>query len=175
MIEGDVLHHVEAVGDGHGVVGLAEVPLAGEEGRVAGLLEDGGERPFLLGQAAPLAGERDGRHAAPVGDAAGDQGGPARGAARLAVERPELHALAGHPVEVRGGHAAALAAAVGAEVPPAGVIGDEEDDVRLLRRLGVLVAAAPGQRLGPKEGSKPPATARQPSKVPSPRTDVGRG
>ena len=108
------------------------MPFAGEEGVVAAGLQDRGQRPFRRRQAAALALERDGRHAAAIGDAPGLHCGAARRAARLAVERPELHALVRNPVEVRRRLAAVLAAAVHAHVAVAEIVGDDEDDVGLL-------------------------------------------
>ena len=94
VVEEAVLHHVVALGVGQRVVGLAQVPLAGEVGLVAGRLEDRGQRPLRLRQSAALALEGHGGHAAAVGDAAGLHGGAARRATRLGVEREERHAFA---------------------------------------------------------------------------------
>jgi hypothetical protein len=82
-------------------------------------------------QAAALSLKCDSRHAAAVGDSAGHDGGSAWCAAWLAVEGEERHSFIGHPVEVWGCDATAFAAAVDAEVAPAYVVTDEEDDVWL--------------------------------------------
>ena len=140
VIEAAVLHHVVALGVGQRVVGLAEVPLAGEVGLVAALLQHRGQRPFRRRQSAALALEGHGGHAAAVRDAPGLHRGAARRAARLGVEREEGHALVRHPVDVRRRHAAPLAAAVGTEVAVAGVVGHDEEDVGLAR-LRVRAAA----------------------------------
>jgi hypothetical protein len=71
VIEADVFHLVVALGVGQRVVGFAEMPFAGEEGPVAPGLEHRGERPLGRRQAAALALEGHGRHAAAVRDAAG--------------------------------------------------------------------------------------------------------
>ena len=127
MIEADILHLVVALRVGQRVVGLAEVPLAGEEGLVAARLEHRGQRPFGRRQAAALALERDRGHAAAVRDAAGLHRGPAGRAARLGVERQERHALVGQAVDIGRRHAAALAAAIGAEVAVAVIVGDDQE------------------------------------------------
>ena len=133
VVEADVLHLVVALGVGQRVVGLAEVPLAGEEGLVARRLQHRRQGPLRRRQAAALALEGHGGHAAAVRDAPGLHGRPARRAARLGVEREERHALVRQTVDVGRGHAAPLAAAVGAEVAVAGVVGHDQDDVGLLR------------------------------------------
>ena len=130
VVEADILHLVVALGVGQRVVGLAEVPLAGEECLVAARLQHGGQRPLRRRQAAALALEGHGRHAAAVRNAAGLHRGAAGRAARLGVEREERHALVRQPVDVGRRHAAPVAAAVGAEVAIAGVVGDDQDDVR---------------------------------------------
>ncbi len=136
VVEPGVLHHVVALGVRQRVVRLAEVPLAGEIGLVAALLQHRGERPFRRRQAAALALEGDGGHAAAVRDAPGLHRGAAGGAARLGVEGEERHALGGKLVDVGRRHAAPLAAAIGPEVAVAGVVGHDEQDVGLavLRR-----------------------------------------
>ena len=105
------------------------MPFAGEIGVVVGLLQHRAERPFRMRKSATLALEGDGGHAAAVGDAPGLDRGTARRAARLAVEIGEDHAFLREPVEVRGLHAPRLAAEIGAKIAPAGVVGDDQQDV----------------------------------------------
>ena len=69
MIEADILHLVVALGGGQRVIRLAQVPLAREEGLVAGLLQHRGQRPLRRRQPTALALEGHGGHAAAVGDA----------------------------------------------------------------------------------------------------------
>ena len=68
-------------------------------------------------------------HAGADRQLAGDEGRPARRAARLGVVIGEQHALVGELVEVRRppGHHAAV---VGADVPDADVVAHDDDDVR---------------------------------------------
>jgi hypothetical protein len=107
------------------------VPLAGEEGIVAGGLQHRCQGPLRGREPAALALERDRRHAAAIRDSPGLHGGPPGRAARLGIEREERHALLGETVDVRRGHAPALAATVGAEIPVSGVVGDNHENVRL--------------------------------------------
>ncbi|MNV42930.1 hypothetical protein D3C71_1346300 [compost metagenome] len=137
VIQARVLHFVIALGVGQRIVRFAQVPLAGEECLVATGFQYRGQRPFLCRQAAALALERNGRHAAAVWNAAGLHGGAPRGATGLCVKRKEGHAFLGQPVDVGRGHATARAAAVRAKVAVAGVVGHDKNDVgftRFLRR-----------------------------------------
>ena len=129
MIEAAHPHLVVAVRDRQRVVGLAEMPFAGEEGLVAGGLEHRRQRPLRRRQPAGLALEGHGGHAAAVRDASGLHGGAAGRAARLGVEGEERHPFRRQTVDVGGRHAASDAAAVGTEVAVAGVIRDDHDDV----------------------------------------------
>ena len=131
VIEANRLHLVIPVGNRQRVVGLAEMPLAREEGPVASLLQHRRQRPFRRREAARLTLERHRGHAAPVRDAAGLHGGAPRRPAGLGVEGEEGHALIGQTVKRRRGHAASRAAAIGPRVPVSEVIGDDQDDVRL--------------------------------------------
>jgi hypothetical protein len=72
-----------------------------------------------------------GRHAAAIRNPASHDSGTAWSAARLTVKGKERHSLGGHPVEVRRGYAAALAAAINTKVTPSDVIANDEDDVWL--------------------------------------------
>ena len=93
MIEAAILHLVVALRIRQRVIGLAEMPLAGEEGLVAAGLQHRGQRPFRGRQATAFALEGHGRHAAAVRDAAGLHRGAAGRATRLGVEREERHAF----------------------------------------------------------------------------------
>ena len=159
MIEAGVLHLVVALGVGQRVVGLAQMPLAGEEGLVARRLQDRRQRPLLLRQPAalPLEGHRG--HAAAVRDAPGLHRRAAGRAARLGVEREERHPLARQAVEARRGHPAPGAAAVGARVAVAEVVGQDQDDVGLLLRG----RRRSGQAYGGEQREK---SERDPSQVP---------
>lgn len=55
VVEATVFHHVIAISVGKRVVGFTQVPLAGEEGLVAGGLEHGGQGPFCCWKPAALA------------------------------------------------------------------------------------------------------------------------
>ena len=133
VIEADVFHHVVALRGGERIVGLAEMPLAGEERVVAARLEHGSERPFRRRKAAALALEGHGGHAAAVRDAARLHRGASRRAGGLSVEGQKLHALDRDAVEVRRRGAAIVAAAIGAHVAVAEVVRDDQQDVGLGR------------------------------------------
>jgi len=153
VVQADVLHLVVALSVGQRVVGLAQVPLAGEVGLVAALLEHGGQRPLRRGQPSALALEGHGRHAAAIWDATGLHGRPARRAARLRVEREERHPFVGHTVDVGRRHAAPRTAAVRAQVTVPGVVRDDEEDVRLARLGGDHIGCAqPAGRSKKRQG-----------------------
>ena len=137
MIEAAILHLVVALRVGQRVIRLPKVPLAGEEGAVARLLEHRAQGPLGRRQAAALALERHRCHAAAVRYPPGLHRGPARGAARLGIERHEGHPLRGQAVDAGGRHATPLAAAIGAKVAVAGIVGDDQHDVRLLLLRGL--------------------------------------
>ena len=109
----------------------ADVPLAGHEGGVTGGPENLGEGGGAAVQLSFVSGERPGLHH--VADArlvrveAGEQGGAGGAAAGGVVEAGETEAVFREGVEVRGLDLAAVAADVG----PAQVIGEDDDDVRL--------------------------------------------
>ncbi len=136
VVQERVLHHVVALGVGQRVVGLTQMPLAGEVGLVARGLEDGGQGPLRLRQPAALALEGHRRHAAAVRDASGLHRRAPRRAAGLRVEREEGHPLVRHAVEGGRGHSAPFAASIGTEVPIAGVVRHDQQDVRLRRGEG---------------------------------------
>ncbi|MNC32218.1 hypothetical protein D3C75_805630 [compost metagenome] len=133
VIQADVLHHVIALGIGQGVVGFAQVPLAGEVGVIAAGFQHRCQGPFGRWQTTALALEGHGGHAAAVGNTPGLHGRAARCAAGLGIEREKGFAVFGHLVDVRRRHAAALAAAVRAEVAVTGVVGDNKQNVGFIR------------------------------------------
>jgi hypothetical protein len=113
---------------------VAEVPLADDGGGVAGLLEGLSQGALLQRQAVlrPRAHDAD-LKAVAHRVAAGHQGGPRRRADGQDVELLQLRAGRGELVEVRR----LVLALVPADVGPAEVIGEEDDDVRLGRlRVG---------------------------------------
>ena len=114
---------------------MAEVPLADDGRRVAGLLQGLRQRALLQRQAV-LRPRPDHADLQPVPHriAARHQGGPRRGADRLHVELLEPRARRRELVEVRR---LDLLAAVEADVGIAQVVGQDEDDVRFaLLRTG---------------------------------------
>jgi len=125
---------------GRMVVGrTAEVPLPEHRGRVAGLLELVGEGVALERELRDVidrakrtslpveAVDRADRIGAGTGAVlAGEQGGAGRGAVLAVVVVGEAHALRGEPVDIRG---LVILAPEGAEIGPAEVVGQHEDDV----------------------------------------------
>src|SRR5262245_7999443 len=109
------------------------MPLASEERLVPALLQHRGECPLRLRQPASLALECDGGHAATIRKAAGLHGCTTRGTARLSVEGEEGHPLARQAVETGCRHAAPRAAAIGPGITVAEIVGQNQDDVGLLR------------------------------------------
>ncbi len=181
MIEAGILHLVVALRIGQRVVGFAQMPLAGEEGLVAAGLEHRSERPFRLRQAAALALEGHGGHAAAIGNTAGLHRRTAGRAARLRIEGEERHALVREAIDVGCRHATANAAAVRTEVAVAGVVRHDQDDVRLLLRGCCAGACA---FAGPANASDISVVApinavqdrmRQSAKVSSRRREAPRG
>ena len=122
VIEADVLHHIVALSDWHGVVSLAKVPFAGEVGAVTGLFQHGRERPFRSGKSAALALESHRGHAAAIGYAAGLHCSASWSATGLRIEREEGHPLRCKIIDVWGRHSPAYAAAVRAEVSETRVV-----------------------------------------------------
>src|SRR5450631_3821758 len=94
-----------------------------------------GDRPLRRRQAASLALEGHGRHAAAVGDAPCLHRGTAWRATWLPVKRIEGHAFRRHPVEAWSRHAAAFATAIGATVAVTEVIRQDQNDIGLLGLL----------------------------------------
>ena len=122
---------------------VSEMPFAGEKSLVTVALERFGERHFLVrkvgaisGSDERIAGGLDGLPGNPIGDVhphrmAAGQNTRARGAAngtrRVTLREP--HPARGEPVDV--GRLVKLAA-IGANVRPAHVVDEEEDEVGLL-------------------------------------------
>jgi hypothetical protein len=125
------------------------MPFAGEVGLVAGLFEDRPEGPLGRRQPAALALERDRRHAAAVRDAARLHRRTARRAAGLRIEGREHHAFRGELVKIGGRHAPVVAAEIGAQIPVADIVADDQQDVglgRILRRDGRCPRQTGGER-----------------------------
>ena len=114
----------------------AVVPLAEGAGGVAGRLEGLGDG--LLVEVQPLAAGRDAAHAAARMVAAGEELG-ARGRADRADEEPvEQRAVARQRIDVRRRE---VGVAVDAQVAPALVVGQDDDDIRRFRLAGGAQAA----------------------------------
>ena len=135
---------VEAVHGRQELVAVAEMVLAELAGRVALRLQHLGERRILLLDAARRTGNADRGHAGAHRHLAHDEGGAAGGAARLAVVVGEDDAFLADAVDV--GRLAHHAVRVGADVPHADVVAEDDEDVRLVR-LGCWPCAAPSRML----------------------------
>ena len=122
---------VEAVHGRQELVAVAQVVLAELRGGVALRLEHFGQRRIVLLDAARRAGNADGRHAGADRQLPHDERRAPGGAARLAVVIGEEHAVLGDAVDVR--RAAHHAVRVGADIPHADVVAEDDDDVGLLR------------------------------------------
>ncbi len=133
----EILHGVETVIDRHGVDGVAQVPFSREIGLVIVLLEEFRDGRCLRPDPVGIAGRDDHREGGAHGQASGHERGAAGGAACLPIPFRERRSLGRQLVEVRGRRVARLAAAIDAEVPPAGIVGHDHDDVGpFLLRLG---------------------------------------
>ena len=133
--------------------------LAELAGGVAHRLQDRGDGRHLRGQPDWRTCLADGRQPGADRELAGDEVGPAGGAARLGVVVGEEHALRGEPIEVRrpAGHDAAV---IGADVEPADVVSHDEDDVRLLGGWLGLLGASGGCWRGQGQESSFPGNLR---------------
>src|SRR5262249_45311580 len=130
---------VEAVDGGQELVAVAEVILAELAGGVALRLEQIGERRVLLGQSFLGAGQPDLEQARAEAALPRDEGGASRRAGLLGIEVGEHRAFLGDAVDV-GRPIAHHASVVGADVPVADVVAEDDEDVRFsgclrLRRL----------------------------------------
>ena len=133
---------VEAVDGGQELVEIAEVVLAELAGGIAHVLQRRRDGHRFRRQADRGARLTDRGHAGADRKLAGDEGRPARRAARFGIVVGEEHAFGGELVEVRRA-ARHHAAMVGADVPDADVVTHDDDDVGLAGRLGV---GDPGNR-----------------------------
>src|SRR5262245_4985580 len=117
---------------------VAQVPFADAGGGIPAQLEDVGECDLRGRQSAGGVREEDPAgiraHAGADRQPAGEKGRPARGAdGRGRVEAGELEPLGGHPVQVRGANGRV---AITAEVSIPQIVGEDDDEVRLLGRGG---------------------------------------
>ena len=124
---------VEAVDGRQELVAVAEVVLAELAGRVALRLEQVGERRVLLGQSFLRARQADLQQAGAEARLAGDERRAPGGAGLLGVVVGEDRAFLGDAVDVRRA-VAHHAAVVGADVPVADVVAEDDEDVRLAGR-----------------------------------------
>ena len=130
VVGGEILHLVKAVFDRIGFGLVAQMPLAGEVGGIAVLLEELGDRRRLLTEHIRIAGRDDDRQRRADRNAPGDERGAARGAARLSVPVGERRALLGDLIDVRRRMAERLAAVgIGPEIVPARIVRHQHDDV----------------------------------------------
>ena len=130
---------VEPVDGRQELVAVAEVVLAELPGRVALRLEQVGERRVLLGEPFLRAGQADLQQAGAEARLPGDERRAARGAGLLRVVVGEDRAFLGDAVDV-GRAVAHHAAVVGADVPVADVVAEDDEDVGLLRALARVPA-----------------------------------
>src|SRR6516225_6235983 len=98
------------------IIRLAQVPLSREIRFVAAGLEHGSQRPLRLWQAATLALESNGSHAAAIRKAPRNHCSTSRRAAWLPIERKEGDPFVRHTIKVRRGHATTRAAAIDAGI-----------------------------------------------------------
>lgn len=122
---------VEAVHRGQVVVAVTEVVLAELRGPVAQRFEDLGQCRVTRVQTDRRAGQAHGGQAGADRQLPGDEGGAPGGTARLRVVVGEKHAFAGDAVDVGRGHHHPVA--VGADVPVADVVTEDDEDVGSLR------------------------------------------
>src|SRR5262249_2520984 len=135
---------VEAVNGGEKLVAVAEVVLAELAGGVSLRLEQIGERRILLRQSLLGAGQADLQQAGAEAALPRDERGAPGRAGLLGVEGGEDRAFLGDAIDV-GRAVAHHAAVVGADVPVADVVAEDDEDVRLSRCLR-LRRVYPGQR-----------------------------
>jgi hypothetical protein len=100
IVSGKMLHLVEAMHGRIGVRDVAEMPLAGEVGRVTVLLEELGDGRRFLAEIVLVAWSHHDRERRADRDASGDEGSPPRGATRLTVPTGEGRTLLGDAVDV---------------------------------------------------------------------------
>lgn len=112
----------------------SQVPLSVESRLVAGIAESFGECNFLKGHERALGGHvplTPGIHAAPLRMPPGHQGRSGRAADSVGVGGCESHSVPGQAVDVRR---VQIARPVAAGIQRPLVIGEEDDDVRLIGR-----------------------------------------
>ena len=146
---------VEAVDGRQELVAVAEMVLAELAGGVALRLEQLGERRVLLGQSFLGARQADLEQAGAEATLPGDERGASGGAGLLGVEVGEDRAFFGDAVDV-GRAVAHLAAVVGAGVPVADVVAEDDEDVRRF-----------GSPARPPCSPPRPAARQRPAKLPS--------
>ncbi|MNO79415.1 hypothetical protein D3C76_705840 [compost metagenome] len=142
VVQADVFHHVVTLGIGQRIIGFAQVPFAGEVGVVAAGFQHRCQCPLGGWQAAALALEGHGGHAATIGDTPGLHGRPTRCAAGLGIKGVEGDPFCRQLIDAGRGHASTDPTAVGAQVAIAGIVGDDKQDIGLFR-LGCV--GKPGQ------------------------------
>src|SRR5262249_32215854 len=103
IVRAERLHLVEAVLDRIGFGLVAEMPLAGEIGRVTVVPEEFSDGRGLLAKEVLVAGGNDDGERRADRNAPGHERGAARRAARLTVPGGEHRALAGEAVDARLG------------------------------------------------------------------------
>ena len=133
---------VEAVHGGQELVAVAKMVLAELPGRIAERLEQLGNRRVFLLQPERGARQADLGQAGAQAGLAGDERGPAGGAALLGIIVGEHHAFLRDAVDV-GRLVAHHAARVGADIGLADVVTPDDDDVGLLRAAVRLPARSP--------------------------------
>ena len=122
---------VETVGGRQHFVAVAQMVLAELTGGVALRLQHFGDGRIFLAQPQFGAGQADLAEAGAEYALTRDEGGPAGGAALLAVIIGEDHAILGDGIDI-GRAIAHEAVRVGAEIALADVVAPDDDDVRLL-------------------------------------------
>ena len=155
---------VEAVHRRQELVAVAQVVLAELAGRIALRLQQFGDRRILGRQALGRARQADLEQAGADRRLSGDEGGAAGGAALLAVVVGEDRAFVGDAVDV-GRAVAHHAAVVGADVPVADVVAQDDQDVGLRR--------ASGRPAGMTPPAMPTSSAAADSSCPSSALVIG--
>ena len=150
-----VVHLVEAVRRGEILHLVADMPFAKLHRGVVRLLQKLGDGRCLFGETVGVAWCQHGGKRRADRDAAGDEGGAAGGAARLAIIIDEAHAFGGETIEVRCRRAAHNAAAIAAEIAPADVVGHDDHDIG-----GLSVCADAAVAVAARAHARRPKTKR---------------
>ena len=127
---------VEAMDGGQKLIAIAQMVLAELAGGVAMRFEQLGKRRVLVGQSFLGTGKADLEQAGAEATLPGDECGASGGAGLLGIEVGEYRALLGDAVDVRRA-VAHHAAVVGADVPVADVVAEDDEDVRRFAADGV--------------------------------------